>query len=698
MFPKMKILRSLAERVSLFIKDFFQKKYAFPVTLLIICILSFGILIPLLGFYWDDLPFIWLMRSVNPSDLRVLDNHRPLSGWLYSLIYPWLGLSPLRWQIFNLINRYLLGLSAWWSLSSILKPHRKEAEYIALLFILYPGFEHQFVSVNTSRHILSLVIMLLSFGITAKAVQHRERYGLLTLLALGLSLISMLMSDYFYTLELLRPFSLFQLQQNPEKKLTKRVRRVLTKWWPYLLTSIVIFVWRFFLIEQIYYPIRVGEPWGEEFTGSIPRYFSAAVRDIYLVGFTAWKNAFQLPAFNEIGIKAGLISWIVIGLVMLLTLAYFWFSQDQEKENLAQGSTWAKLSLGLISLGLIGMILGGVPAWAANLPIRISGVQSRLTLPMMLGASFVIIGAFRFIRQQKLGIILLAITAGFASGRAIQNAAEFRLDWERQRSFFWQMVWRVPSLEKGTVILTNELPFKFETDNSITPIINWLYAPGNKTDQMDYMVYDIKLRLGDRLPSLEGGHKIDHVYRKFSTGRTIAFRGSTSQSLIVSYVYPSCLRVIQPFYDGHSTGFSPAVVQAFDLSDPDLIQAVSVDMDPSLYEIYGPEPEADWCYYYEKADLARQFGEWDVVYELTEAALSLPSSPNHPSEYILLIEALGRMREYSRALELTQRVLERDPALDRMLCAAWERIEAETQPVDDDRLPLVQARSEANCR
>ena len=688
----------MAERVVLFVRDFFQKKYAFPVILLLICFLSFGVLIPLLGFYWDDLPFIWLMRLVEPSDLRVLDNHRPLSGWLYSLLYPLLGLSPLRWQVFNLINRYLLGLSAWWSLSAILKPHRKEAEYIALFLILYPGFEHQFVSVNASRHILPLVFLLLSFGITAKAVQNRERYGLLTLFALGLSLISMLMSDYFYTLELLRPFFLFHMQQNLEEKFTKRVRRALIKWMPYFLCSIMLFVWRFFLIEQIYYPVRVGEPWGKEFVASIPWYFSVFVRDLYLVGFTAWKNAYHLPAVNEIGAKVGLLSWIVNGLVMFLTLAYFWFRQEQEAEDHFQGSAWAKLSLGLICIGLLGMILGGMPAWAVSLPIRTSGIQSRLTLPMMLGASFVIIGAFRLIRPKKLGIILLAITAGFASGRAVQTAAEFRLEWERQRSFFWQMVWRVPALEKGTIILTNELPFAFETDNSITPIINWLYGSGNKTDQLDYMVYDIKLRLGNRIPVLEGGHTIDHVYRKFSTGRTIAFKGSTSQSLVISYVYPSCLRVIQPFYDGHTTGFPPAVTQAFDLSDTDLIQAASVDMDPSLYEIYGPEPEADWCYYYEKADLARQIGDWDTVYKLTEDAHPLSNSPSHSSEYILFIEALGRMREYSQALELTRRVLERDTALDRMLCDAWERIEAETQPVGSDRLLLLQATSEANCR
>jgi len=675
-----------------------RRRYSFPLILLIICVLSFGLLILWLGFYWDDLPFVWMMNFLRPTDLILLDNNRPLSGWLFFLLFPLLRNSALRWQIFNLANRYLLGLSAWWSLSSIFKAHRKKVEWLAVLIVLNPSFELQFISINSSRHILALVLILLSFGLTAKAARGRDRYRLITTLALGASIASMLMSDYFYTLELLRPFFLFNMQKDPEKRIAGRVLKALGTWTPYLLCLIVIGVWRFFLIEQIYYPLASGASPGEGGIASIQLNFSTIVSDIVQVGFTAWKNAFQFPDINEIGKKMGLLAWMVIGLVTLLTFVYFWFSPGENDTSARRYSDRVKVGFGLILLGILGMVLGGIPAWAGALPIRIYGVQSRLALPMILGASFTIVGASSFIQPRKLGTILLALTAGFAAGRAVQTAAEFRFDYERQRSFFWELYWRVPGLEKGTVILTNELPFLYETDNSITPIFNWLYESEQTTYQMEYMVYDIKLRLGHRLPSLESGQPLNDVYRKFSTGRELTFVGSTSQVLVISYTYPSCLRVIQPVYDGHMTGFTSAVVHALDLSDPNLIQPNSRGIAAGLFEIYDPEPEPDWCYYYEKADLARQFGDWEKVYQLTEEALSLSSSPNHPSEYVLFIEALGRMGDYSRALELTQRVLDRDPALDRMLCDAWERVEAATRLADSDPSSYQDARSRANCK
>ena len=133
-------LRLLFHRGQNFLHALPSKRYFFALTLLIICLLSFGLLIPWLGFYWDDLPFVWMMHFLHRSDLVVLDNHRPLSGVLYVVLHPILRESALRWQLFNLANRYLLGLSAWWTFSSIFRNHRRETEWIALLLVLYPGF------------------------------------------------------------------------------------------------------------------------------------------------------------------------------------------------------------------------------------------------------------------------------------------------------------------------------------------------------------------------------------------------------------------------------------------------------------------------------------------------------------------------------------------------------------------------------
>jgi hypothetical protein len=215
---------------------------------------------------------------------------------------------------------------------------------------------------------------------------------------------------------------------------------------------------------------------------------------------------------------------------------------------------------------------------------------------------------------------------------------------------------------------------------------------------MTYMMYDVGSRIGHRLPTLEPDQFITDTYRKFATGRELSFQGTNAQVLVVSYEYPSCLRVIQPTYDGHMTGLSPSIIAAFNLSDPGLIQRESSLLSPALEEIYGPEPEPDWCYYYQQADLARQFGDWSAVARWANKALALPSSPAHASEYVIYIEALGREGEFSLALELTQQVLERDPALDRMLCDAWDRIDAVDLKDAPGRQQIEKARLIIDCK
>ena len=56
------------------------------------------------------------------------------------------------------------------------------------------------------------------------------------------------------------------------------------------------------------------------------------------------------------------------------------------------------------------------------------------------------------------------------------------------------------------------------------------------------------------------------------------------------------------------------------LSDPNLIVN---ELRAQLPIFYGPEPERDFCYYFEKAELARQFKDWDSVVKYGESALSL---------------------------------------------------------------------------
>ena len=97
--------------------------------------------------------------------------------------------------------------------------------------------------------------------------------------------------------------------------------------------------------------------------------------------------------------------------------------------------------------------------------------------------------------------------------------------------------------------------------------------------------------------------------------------------------------------------------------------------------IYGPEPEHDFCYYFEKADLARQFKDWDSVVKYGETALSLENHPFEPAEQFVFIEGYAHVGEWERAVDLSKRVYEGSSQVTGpMLCRLWRRIGAETAP------------------
>ena len=162
------------------------------------------------------------------------------------------------------------------------------------------------------------------------------------------------------------------------------------------------------------------------------------------------------------------------------------------------------------------------------------------------------------------------------------------------------MSWRIPDLDKGTTILTNDFPTPYNSDNSLTAPLNWIYAPEHQSTQMPYMLYFLSVRLGLGLPSLEGGSPILQTYR------ATTFEGSTSKILVLIYEPPGCLHVLDRILDDSLTGVPDGISAAIPLSDLSLISVFSeISRQPPAH-VFGEEPKHGWCFFYEKADLARQ--------------------------------------------------------------------------------------------
>ena len=110
-------------------------------------------------------------------------------------------------------------------------------------------------------------------------------------------------------------------------------------------------------------------------------------------------------------------------------------------------------------------------------------------------------------------------------------------------------------------------------------------------------------------------------------------------------------------------------------------------------EIYGFTNTKTWCYYFQKADLARQFGEWDEVVRLWEEAQTIGERPDNGFEYIPFIEGYGHTGNWEKVKEMTKFANRVSEALEPSLCDALERLN-QSAPKSSDKVATLRSLSE----
>ncbi|NJN44029.1 MAG: hypothetical protein HC806_04415 [Anaerolineae bacterium] len=73
--------------------------------------------------------------------------------------------------------------------------------------------------------------------------------------------------------------------------------------------------------------------------------------------------------------------------------------------------------------------------------------------------------------------------------------------------------------------------------------------------------------------------------------------------------------------------------------------------------IFGEEPEHTWCYYYQKASLARQLQDWDEVVRLGDIASQEGLKPFDRSEQIPFLEGYILADRFDKAQEIIADIL-----------------------------------------
>jgi uncharacterized membrane protein len=169
------------------------------------------------------------------------------------------------------------------------------------------------------------------------------------------------------------------------------------------------------------------------------------------------------------------------------------------------------------------------------------------------------------------------------------------------------------------------------------------------------------------------------------------FQGSTSQTVAFYYHPPACARILDPLVERDNYTLPRYLREAMVLSTTDPILPEGTPVLP--VEIFGPrsaQSERSWCYYFEKADLARQQKDWQQVIALGEQGFASGDYPNDPLERFPFIEAYAHTGDWQRALEQSRLAAGVAPVYQIVVCRLWERIAVEA-PAGSPRDEAVQS-------
>jgi hypothetical protein len=371
--------------------------------------------------------------------------------------------------------------------------------------------------------------------------------------------------------------------------------------------------------------------------GTLLDFFNRGVLDLLYSTLQVWTDA--ITGFNGFTFQRS-ITWFAFGLGALFAFAFSFFYNTNEADTSNRSSP-----ILMIFIGLLMFVTSALPIWAMGKEVSTGGWNVRYTLAPMFGASLITVG-----------LVLLFV-------RSSGQKWLYRRDWMTQPDYYWQLYWRMPALQSNTAIFSFGYPSQFIThDLDATWAVNVLYHFQIQDGSMPYMFIT---------PEQEIYFQPNVVIKK--PVRNVVFNGNTSAAVAVLHqTGDSCLRVLDAIYM-YDPLLDEGSEKLIPMSNLSRIIPESAPVSPDT-DIFGPEPAHTWCYFFEKADLARQMKDWNEVLDLYKQAQRLGFSPGYGAEYIPFIEAFARTSDWQEAYDLTIAAEKLTPHHKRILCSTWDRL------------------------
>ena len=630
--------------------------------LVLISLLSYGLLIPWLGFYWDAIPYLYQYRTFGAAGFPAfVASDRPFSAWIFMLTTSLFNYNPLGYHLVALVIRVLCSLFFYKILQLVYADRHDVQLAAASLFAVYPGFLQQPVAYIYIHHLSTLVFFLISVYLMLRAFSQARVNTLLLFLSM-LCALSMFYLENFALLELARPFVIWKFLHDRKIKAPLKAGHILIRWLPFALLFVTFLYWRVFVLQFSSYQPSFLDALADNWRSAVWGLVRRLPQDFYTATLKGWVNTLSAFSSDQLGSSALLVYVsLVLGVfVLALLVQVLWDSFYRKEYGSRQQLTFLH--------GLLLFFLAGGIVWVLEFPLDTDFPLDRMLLAfipataLLLSGGYVLLTRWRWLRRMA-----LAFLVALAVGGHFENAMGYRQEWKSLHAFMWELKWRIPELWEDTMLVTNDLPLRYFSDNSLSFAFNWMHEVPKGSYDLPYLLLFSEARLGGSLEALEPHVDVSKNYRKFN------FNGSTDRMILFYHDPPGCVHVLDPELDRHNPLVPAEIIEAVSLSRLDLIRDDHAA--PVAWEILE-SPYYGWCYYFQKASLAVQNQDWETAAQLGDSAFSLDEYPNDASERLPFIEAYAMTGQWDKALQYSTLTIEVSELYQPMLCALWQRIDA----------------------
>ncbi len=676
--------------------EFVTSRKFTPWLLLLLTIISFGLLIPFIGYFMDDWYLIWFKHTFGALQYPAyfaLD--RPLMGYFYVVANTLLfnSESPLVWHIFGLLTRWVCTLALWQFLNTLWPKNLKQNTWVALLAAVFPGFIQHWIIVVYSFFYICLAGLFFSFTLMIRAIRDRKHFWLNYILSVLIGFYSFAAAEFYSGLELIRPVILWILLIPLFSTRKQRTLKTLQFWSPYLISWLGFMIWRAFFFESMNHAVAITDQLTSSFKDVFIKTAGKLVQTLVDSLVTTWTQTLNLANYPSFGKTALLL----ILLTVIIFSALAWWLRSGIRRTSSDENSNSSWGLQSFWLGAISLVVAILPFWAADLEVSTRYPYDRFLLAYLFGSCLLLAGLVnQFARNRTLQIIFLALFIAAGSGFQINQMTRYKNLSDYQRDLIWQLVWRAPDLKPGTTIMAYSLPYQeYLTGNALTTELNWAYSEEqvNADRKLNYSFIFLNSPQKEAIEELSPNHSINFDFR------TYGFSGSTNDVLLISKRAEGCVRIS----DAEITPpralqdlYPKPMLDAANISNLSVILSNETPKIPPVH-LFGVEPVHDWCYFFEKADLARQVGDYDQSYKLIQQANNSGFYPQDLTEWYPYIDSALHLGYYEEAAQLSSNIILNDSVVKFGVCATWERFLGDLPVGSEDYHKAEQQLSQMEC-